>query len=116
MGRVAKKQRKLVKSGHKIFSLPIWIDPDNNSLQIKGEVYSLSETKDFLLRYCEDLTSIFRLRVVWNSKGRAKVYYAWESIIAMAYEQQILPYNKINLEDEKPPCRISHFILTGEEY
>lgn len=114
MGRVAKKQRKIVEGGHKIFKAPIWIDIENNQLQIEGNVYSLSETKDYLLRHCEDLTSKYRLRVLYDSKGNARILYVWENIIAEAVEKEILPYDPTNLQ-KKPSGRSIHSILTGEK-
>lgn len=115
MGRVGKIQKKLVPQGHKIHMAPVWISPDTNELQIKGEIYSLSEAKDYLLRHCEDLTSKYRLRVLYDSKGKAKILYVWENIIAEAVEKEILPYDSTN-QEQKPYNRNIHFIIIGAGY
>ena len=114
MGRVAKVQRKLIESGHKIHMVPAWISPSSNELQIRGEIYSLSETKAYLLRHCEDLTSKYRLRVLYDSKGKARILYVWENIIAEAVEKGILPFDSTNQEQEYS-TRSIHFILTGKD-
>ena len=114
MGRKPRQKRAVVK-GYKVKNMPIRIDVDNDLLSIEEEIYSLSETKKHLLRHCEDLTSKYRLRVLYNSKGKAKILYVWENIIAEAVEKEILPCDLTNQEQEFSSRNI-HFILTGESY
>jgi hypothetical protein len=110
-----KLQKKIISGGYKIIKMPVWIDTDSNELQIGGEVYSLSKAKDYLLRYYEDLINKYRLRVLYDSKGKARILYAWESIIAEAIEKEILPYSSSSLQyKKKPSTRTIHLILTGE--
>lgn len=115
MGRSKPGLKKTIVKGFKVQGAPLRVDFDQGLIQIEKDVYSLSEAKNYLLRYCEELTSKYRLKVLYDSKGSARVLYCWDSILAEAVNEKILPYDPAKPEQEPSSPNI-HFILTGGEY
>lgn len=111
MGKGKPGLKKTIVKGFKVQFMPIRVDVDNNLLQIENDVYSLSEAKDYLLKNCEELTNKYRLRVLWDSKGRARVLYVWDNIIAEAVEKGMLPCDPTS-QEQVASSRNVHFILT----
>jgi hypothetical protein len=100
---------------YKLIGLPIRIDFENDMFFIENNSYPFSEAKEYLLKHHDNLLTKWRLKVLWNSEGKARVLYCWDSIIAEAVKKQILPYNPTSQQHE-PINFTNHFILTGEKF
>ncbi|WP_017731259.1 hypothetical protein [Nafulsella turpanensis] len=83
------KRNSLNVKGHKIQGQPIRFDFERDIIEFDGFAYSLSEAKEYILKRFERLALQYKLKVLWDSKGRARILYCWSDIFLAAYDRMI---------------------------